>query len=85
MAPPFAAIRISPPTIAAQTVRRAALWSVLGTDLANFILAKPLRGLQGRAIPASTPILTLLEQRRDSDKAGVSFAHKKEDRLDWGF
>jgi hypothetical protein len=59
MAPPFAAIRISP--------------------------AKPLRGLQGRAIPASTPILTLLEQRRDSDKAGVSFAHKKEDRLDWGF
>ena len=70
--------------MAAAARRRAALWSVLGTDLANFILAKPLRGLQGRAIAASTP-LTLLEQRRDSDKAGVSFAHKKEDRLDCGF
>ena len=71
--------------MAAAARRRAAVWSVLGTDLANFILAKPLRGPQGRAIPASTPILTLLEQPRDSDQAGVSLAHKKEDRLDWGF
>ena len=44
-----------------------------------------LCGPQGRAIPASTPILTLLEQPRDSDQAGVSLAHKKEDRLDWEF
>ena len=69
--------------MAAAARRRAAVWSVLGTDLANFILAKPLRGPQGRAVPALLPILTPLEQPRDSDQAGVSFAHKKEGRLDW--
>ena len=71
--------------MAAAARRRAALWSVLGTDLAIFILAKPLRGPQGRAIAASTPIVALLRQPRDSDQAGVSLAHKKEDRLDWEF
>ena len=63
--------------MAAAARRRAALWSVLGTDLANLILAKPLHCPQGRAIPASLPILTLLERPRDSIRQGFHLPTRK--------